>query len=163
VDDTNKTISKKTYIESIVIPEGSIGNPVLIETISPIETFGDDRRVVLLMTVIVTAILLCLPAYALSQPSLPEGRGEGTRVKVWEKDPFVPPSVQAAPEVTGREVAPDLGLSTILFSDGHSSAVINGKIYHIGDDISGHKILDIKRSYVILGGGKKTYKLELRK
>ena len=45
MDDTNKTISKKTYIESIVIPEGSIGNPVLIETISPIETFGDDRRV----------------------------------------------------------------------------------------------------------------------
>jgi hypothetical protein len=96
-------------------------------------------------------------------PGLVESRGERIRVKIWEKDPFVPPSVQAGPEVTGREVGPDFGLSTILFSDGHSSAVINGKIYHIGDDISGHKILDIKRSYVILGGEKKTYRLELRK
>ncbi|MBM2837794.1 MAG: hypothetical protein HW415_419 [Deltaproteobacteria bacterium] len=115
---------------------------------------------------LITAILLSLPAYALSSTlSLPkvEGRGEGNRVKVWEKDPFLPPSVQAVPEGTGREVAPDLSLSTILFSDERSSAVINGKIYHIGDDISGHKIIDIKRSYVILGGGKKTYRLELRK
>ncbi len=109
----------------------------------------------------ITAILLCLSAHAFCQPS-PSFPGGGA-VKVWEKDPFLPPSVQATPEVTGREVAPDLGLSTILFSDGHSSAVINGKIYHIGDDISGHKILDIKRTYVILGRGNKTYRLELKK
>ncbi len=125
------------------------------------------------MTWMMAVILIFHASNAFSQTSLPlskgfipgavEGRGEGTRVKVWEKDPFVPPSVQAGPEVTGREVAPDLGLSAILFSEGHSSAVINGKIYHIGDDISGHKILDIKRSYVILGGEKKTYRLELRK
>lgn len=112
---------------------------------------------------LIIAILLSLPIHAFSQPSLSIPKSEGFKVKVWEKDPFLPPSVQAGPEVTGREVAPDLGLSTILFSDGHSSAVINGKIYHIGDDISGHKILDIKRSYVILGGEKKTYRLELRK
>ena len=108
-------------------------------------------------------VLIFQASNAFSQPSLSIPKGEGIRVKVWEKDPFLPPSVQPGPEVTGREVAPDLGLSTILFSDGHSSAVINGKIYHIGDDISGHKILDIKRSYVILGGEKKTYRLELRK
>ncbi|MEK6726142.1 MAG: hypothetical protein AABY54_06300 [Deltaproteobacteria bacterium] len=118
-------------------------------------------------------ILIFHASNVFSQTSLPlskgfipgavEVKGEGIRVKVWEKDPFVPPSVQAVPELTGREVATDFGLSTILFSDEHSSAVINGKIYHIGDDISGHKILDIKRSHVILGGEKKTYRLELKK
>ena len=109
------------------------------------------------------ATLLSLPVHAFSQPSLSIPKREGTRVKVWEKDPFLPPSVQAGPEVTGREVAPDLGLSTILFSDGHSSAVINGKIYHIGDDISGQKILDIKKTYVILSTKNKPYRLELKK
>ena len=118
-------------------------------------------------------ILIFHASNAFSQTSLPlskgvipgavEGRGEGIRVKVWEKDPFLSPSVQTAPEVTGREVAPDLGLSTILFSDGHSSAVINGKIYHIGDDISGQKILDIKKTYVILSTKNKPYRLELKK
>ena len=108
-------------------------------------------------------VLIFQASNAFSQPSLSIPKGEGIRVKVWEKDPFLPPSVQPGPEVTGREVAPDLGLSTILFSDGHSSAVINGKIYHIGDDISGHKILDIKRTYVIVGNKKKSYRLELRK
>ncbi|HAG51042.1 MAG TPA: hypothetical protein DCL42_06860, partial [Deltaproteobacteria bacterium] len=39
---TKQTISKKTY-QIYVIPEGLIGNLVLIETISPIEAFGDDR------------------------------------------------------------------------------------------------------------------------
>ncbi|MBI4746376.1 MAG: hypothetical protein HY786_07525 [Deltaproteobacteria bacterium] len=111
----------------------------------------------------ITAILLCLPIYAFSQPSLSIPKSEGTRVKVWKKDPFAPPSVQAPPEVEGREMAPDLRLSAILFSEGRSSAVINGKIYHTGADISGHKILDIKRTYVIVGSKKKSYRLELTK
>ena len=112
---------------------------------------------------LITAILLTIPAHAFSQPSLSIPKSEGNRVKVWENDPFAPPSVQAAPEVVGREVPPVLSLSAILFSDEHSSAVINGKIFHIGDDISGQKILDIKRTYVIVGSEKKSYRLELKK
>lgn len=110
---------------------------------------------------LITAILLTFPAHAFCQPSL--SSSDGGAVKVWEKDPFAPSSVQAAIEGAGREVGTGLSLSTILFSDEHSSAVINGKIYHIGDDITGQKIVDIKRTYVILGKEKKTYRLELKK
>lgn len=108
---------------------------------------------------LITAILLILPVNAFSV----EGMGEGNTIRVWEKDPFAPPSALAGIEVTDREAAPDLSLSTILFSDERSTAVINGKIFHIGDDISGQKILDIKRTYVIVGNEKKSYRLELRK
>lgn len=122
---------------------------------------------------LITAILLILPVHAFSveTPRLgvstvlsnAEGMGEGNMIKVWEKDPFAPPSVHTAVESAGREAAPDLSLSTILFSDERSTAVINGKMFHIGDDISGQKILDIKRTYVIVGNEKKSYRLELRK
>jgi len=108
----------------------------------------------------ITAILLCLPTHAFCQPS--SSFPGGGAVRVWEKDPFAPSFVQTS-DVAGREGASNLSLSTILFSDERSSAVINGKIYRIGDDISGQKIIDIKRTYVILGRGNKTYRLELKK
>lgn len=109
----------------------------------------------------ITAILLCFPSYALSQPSLHEENSAESSIKVWKKDPFQPPPVQVGPAFSGDESPADLILSTILYSNERSSAVINGKIFRIGDEISGYKILDIKRTYVIVGRKNKSYRLEL--
>lgn len=108
-----------------------------------------------------SCLLLMACCFLLSAPAAAQNIEE--RVRVWEKDPFAPPSAHTAIEGAGREAATDLSLSTILFSNERSSAVINGRIYRIGDDVTGQKIIDIKRAYVILSRGNKTYRLELKK
>lgn len=115
--------------------------------------------------VVVILILHASNAFPQSTLPLPEGesRGEVSRVKIWNKDPFLPPSVGVESQETVKEEAPALTLSAILFSGKHSSAVINGTVAHLGDEVSGQKVLDIKRTYVILSRGKKSYRLELKK
>jgi hypothetical protein len=84
------------------------------------------------------------------------------RERLWEKDPFKPPAVTEAP-VPGKADLTAMEVSAILYSAERSSAVINGRTVHIGDDLYGLKVLDIKRTYVILGKGKERHRLELRK
>lgn len=110
--------------------------------------------------ILMISLILC-PAAAYCQ-SLPAEVKENARERVWKKDPFAPPPVTEAPAVAKDEI-PALEVSAILYSEGRSSAVIDGRTVRIGDELYGQKVIDIKKGYVILGSGKKRYKLELRK
>lgn len=105
-------------------------------------------------------ILSFYPVTAFSQTPSAEGRA---RTKIWKKDPFLPPSAGAETAEPAVDRLPELQVSAILFSNEHSSAVISGKAYHIGEEVSGYRVLDIQKSYVILGRKDKTFRLELRK
>lgn len=109
-------------------------------------------------------VLLLLTAYCLllSSPASAQKVEEKARERIWKKDPFAPPPVTEAPVVAKDEI-PALEVSAILYSEGRSSAVIDGRTVRIGDELYGQKVIDIKKGYVILGSGKKRYRLELRK
>ena len=110
--------------------------------------------------IIIVSLIFC-PVIAYCQ-SLPAEIKEKARERVWKKDPFAPPPAAEAP-VVGKEDVPSLEVSAILYSGDKSSAVVSGKTVHIGDDLYGQKVVDIKKGYVILDSGKKRYRLELRK
>lgn len=112
--------------------------------------------------VILALILTCTAAYSQPLPPKVENKRDAGRVRVWSKDPFVPPA-KVEPPRPDREGVPDLDISAILFSGDRSSAVINGRTVHIGSELKGLKVLDIQKTYVILGSGKKTHRLELKK
>lgn len=101
----------------------------------------------------------CILPAALVYAQKVEGK---VRERLWEKDPFKPPAVTDVP-LSGKKELTAMEVSAILYSAERSSAVINGRTVHIGDDIYGLKVLDIKRTYVILGTGKERHRLELRK
>lgn len=105
--------------------------------------------------------LIACPIIAYCQ-SIPSEAKEKARERVWKKDPFAPPPVTEAPAV-GKEDIPALEVSAILYSGDRSAAVVNGRTVRIGDELYGQKVIDIKKGYVILGSGKKRYRLELRK
>lgn len=105
---------------------------------------------------ILIGILAAYPFGAYCQPS-----SSGNK-RLWDKDPFAPPA-SVDLKIQEKEEGPAVEVSAILYSGEHSSAVINGNTLHIGDEFQGQKILDIKRTYVILGNGKKSYRLELKK
>lgn len=120
------------------------------------------------MKPLAAVILFIYPAVALSQSQAIPASKEVARA--WKKDPFSPPTgfVEERSSTSGEtmhepEAVKPMELTAILFSQERSSAVINGNLRHIGDEISGHKILDIQRTYVILGGKNGKSRLELKK
>ena len=117
-----------------------------------------SKRTVL---IIIMVSLIACPIIAYCQP-LPAEVKETVRERVWKKDPFAPPPMTEA-SVVAKEEIPALEVSAILYSEGRSSAVIDGRTVRIGDELHGQKVIDIKKGYVILGSGKKRYRLELRK
>ncbi|MEE9613792.1 MAG: hypothetical protein V3W31_02420 [Thermodesulfobacteriota bacterium] len=71
----------------------------------------------------------------------------------WGRDPFVPPSKDVE--------APEMNLLGIFYNSENPSAIIDNKIVYIGSVIGDQKIIDIRKSHVILlGNGEKT-RLEL--
>jgi len=113
---------------------------------------------------VITAVLLILPANVFSESAT--SQPGGSRIKIWNKDPFITPSARAEPHRPAgveKESTSGLTLSSVLFSKEHSSAVINGRVFHLGDEVSGLRILDIQRTYVIFASGKKRFRLELKK
>lgn len=111
-------------------------------------------------------ILFLLPVAVFGeQPSgvATEAKKEAKAIeKNWHKDPFAPPK-GTAPSGRIAEEAPSFELSAVLFSNERSSAIVNGRVLHSGDEFEGWKILDIKRTYVIFGNGKRNFKVELKK
>ncbi|MBI5286664.1 MAG: hypothetical protein HY878_03635 [Deltaproteobacteria bacterium] len=75
----------------------------------------------------------------------------------WGKDPIIP-IISGVKGDTGRV---DIRLSAIIYSETRPSAIINNRIVYMGDVVNGQKVVDIKREYVILQVGGKSYKLEL--
>lgn len=82
--------------------------------------------------------------------------GGEKKAKIWLKDPFLPPS-----GISGKKAVGPVTLSAILFSRKRASAVINGERVVVGTRIEGYKVIDIKRTYVILLKAGKRLKLQL--
>lgn len=107
------------------------------------------------MRYLLLLILFLSATNAFGQETRPD-----VRAGIWKKDPFLPPQLHA--EILDEEVPPLL-LSAVLYSEGHSLAIINGKGVHEGDEIEGFKIVEIKRTHVILKNKKKSFSLEIKK
>jgi len=79
-------------------------------------------------------------------------------------DPFVRWKPSSAPEVEVELETPDkFILSSVIYSDLHALAVVNGSILAEGDIIPGYKFMieDIKSGKVEISNGKKRYTLEI--
>lgn len=63
------------------------------------------------------------------------------------QDPMRPRVVTGA-ETPGRAVPEGLSLTAVLVSDSRRIAVINGRIYHVGDRVNGEEILAIEPGVV---------------
>ena len=82
--------------------------------------------------------------------------------RTWGRDPFTSPYMRAAeesrPEETARpkvqspEQRPSYKVSTVLISGTSRLAVINNRVYGVGDQINGEKIARITLDHVVLTG-----------
>lgn len=113
----------------------------------------------------IAILALVLSGECLAQAPASSSRDEGKQtIKIWSKDPFVPPFIPKTElQQTKAEHLPDLELTSILYNDTRSAAIINGRLVHGGDLVQGNKILDIQRTHVILGDNYKRFRLELKK
>lgn len=62
----------------------------------------------------------------------------------WGRDPFVP--------LISDVTAPDMALTAIFYNQKRPSAIINGMIVYEGSSVNGQKVIDIKKTHVILHG-----------
>ena len=81
----------------------------------------------------------------------------------WGRDPFyspyqaveetaTPPEKIARPQPESVKQGPQYKLSTILFTESNRLAVINDKVYAVGDEIGKETISDITLDHVVLTG-----------
>lgn len=79
-----------------------------------------------------------------------------------KKDPFSPPIIGAV-EKTGEEVLKGVKLEGIIWDEKKPMAIINNKVVGVGDDISGAKIIEIKKNEVIFNFDSQTISVRLGK
>lgn len=77
-----------------------------------------------------------------------------TKYKTWGRNPFTSARISAS-GVTG------LWLGGIIYNAQGGYALINNQIVHVGDEVNGNRIVDIKRDRVILNDGSKDFELKL--
>lgn len=83
-----------------------------------------------------------------------------------KRDPFMPLVTSQGYIVNVEEelFASDMNLEGIIYdAQGHSLAIINGKVVKVGDNIGSYTILEINQSTVILAKEAEKYILELKK
>ena len=65
-------------------------------------------------------------------------------------DPTRPPSFSTGSKVTQKPLAPRSVLSSTLVSPERRSAVINGRVVTLGEDVSGARVMEIDSMKVVL-------------
>ena len=82
----------------------------------------------------------------------------------WGRDPFATPyqaeeeEIKSSPETAAKpkprrvDQGPEFKLSTILVSESNRLAVIDNRVYEVGDQIGGEKISKIALDHVVLTG-----------
>lgn len=79
------------------------------------------------------------------------------------RDPFVKWKPSTAPETDEIQTADKFVLSSVIYSDLHALAVVNGKILAEGDTVPGYEFMiqNIEVDKVEISDGKKKYTLEI--